>query len=347
MGKKRISTTRLADAASSSPQKARRIEIPSVADMGTLNVSGKSSGAMVALDDRIHVGLYEYMGKGSLYSETFSDRKVWVALFGTTCQPNPLYQIRKMIELFGQQNSEEDSSPQSLKDIEKKLHFVHQFVGKNTLDQDDIGWIKNRVGFYIDEEFVKEFFMYFDDLMAWRQNYSDEHLDRIAKPIEILIHMEETPSLELTFDKQEDELKCVFNIAKEKKNFMSVFDMPPPIFPGRLVVMTFELLASDRCHIVFSGNTKPFQKGFEARGIKGASVKTNPGDAYGEYFRVLEHVALTNEEKTVKYLQEIVEEVMQESPMIIRMKFTDHDPKHVRIIAQTLQAECARLRVEM
>ena len=164
---------------------------------------------------------------------------------------------------------------------------VHQYVGKKTEDRDAVGWVKGRTGWYIDAQFVKEFFMYFDDMMAWRKGFQSDELDKIGEDIEIVIHMLTSSPLELEFDAEEDELQCSFEIVKEDVAFMSVFDLPPPVFPARIVVLTFELLSESKAHVVFSGNTKPFQFNFTQRNIKGTSVKLEPHDMYGEYFRVL------------------------------------------------------------
>ena len=39
--------------------------------------------------------------------------------------------------------------------------------------------------------------------------------------------------------------------------------------------MTFELLSSEETHVVYSGNTKPFQAGFVLMKVKGHSMKAS------------------------------------------------------------------------
>lgn len=344
MGKKKMSTP--ASSPSPSPKKSRGLLIPDVADMGNLS-SGGSLKPKPVFDERIHVGLYEYAKKGSLFSEFFGEGKLFVAQMATSCQPNPLYQNKKVVESYGASEAEsEDPPPRTLDEVSSRFRAVHQFVWKKTEDKDDIGWAKGRIGWYIEDAYVKEFLMYFDDLMAWRKGFQSADFEEIEKDIKIVIHMLKSSTLELKFDPAEDELKCSFEVVKEDQALMSLFDLPPPVFPGRIVIMTFELLSPGKAHVVFSGNTKPFQTNFIKRNIKGKSVKLEATDAYGEYLRVLEHLSLEDANACAAKLTDIFEECLQRSPVVVRVKETKHDLEKLKSAVENFK-DTEHIRIEI
>jgi len=73
----------------------------------------------------------------------------------------------------------------------------------------------------------------------------------------IVIHAPE--GLALSFQ-EDDEMSCDVEVKKPSNGGMTTFDLAPPVFPGRLVVLTSALVDAGTTHIVFSGNTKPFMK---------------------------------------------------------------------------------------
>ena len=347
MGKKKQGAV-AASASAASPKKQRGIAVPDVADMGSL-LSGGSSREKPVFDDRIHIGLSEYAKNGSVYSQAFGQGKLWLAQMATSRQPNPLYQMKRQVELYGQAEAEvggDDPPPTTLEDVELRYRAVNQFVWKKTDDKDDIGWAKHRMGWYIDERYVKDFLMYFDDIMDWRKGYQDAEFEKIEGDIKIVIHMQTSATLQLSFDAAEDELKCQFEVMREEVATMSVFDLPPPIFPARIVALTFQVLGPEKVHAIFSGNTKPFQAGFVKQGIKGKSVKIDPEDPYGEYMRVLEHLSLADESKCVECLKGLFEDVLQNSPVVIRVKETKIDLEKLKKVVDHFKAT-ANIRIEL
>ena len=127
---------------------------------------------------------------------------------------------------------------------------------------------------------------------------------------------------------------------------MSLFDLPPPVFPARIVVLTFELVPPGEAHDVYSGNTKPFQTNFVKRNIKGTSVKLDETDAYGEYLRVLEHLSLEDANLCAVQLTEIFEECLQGSPVVVRMKATKHDTEKLKSVLEKFK-NTEHIRVEI
>ena len=342
MGKKKTAS----NSASPAAKKKKGMSIPDVADMGSLSQGGIVK-SRPAVDDKIHVGLYDYAQNGSLYSEVFGQRKLFVAQMATSRQPSPLYQMRKVVETYSASYAGgEDPPPRTLDDVALRFRAVHQLVWKKTEDQDGIGWVKGRSGWYIDEDFVKEFFMYFDDIMAWRKGVQNEEFEKIDGDIQIVIHMLNSATLELKLDPKEDELKCNFQIVQEDKAFMSLFDLPPPVFPARIIIATFELLSPGKSHVVFSGNTKPFQNNFVNRSIKGRAVKLGAMDVYGEYFRVLEHLSLEDTSAGALKLQDIFEECLQKSPVVVRVKETKHDLENLKKMMENFK-NTSHIRIEI
>jgi hypothetical protein len=266
MGKKRTLVSAAAASNPTSPKipQQRGIEIPDVADMGALTGGGTLREKPV-FDEQLHCFLLEYAQNGSLYSPTFSDGKLWVLQMATSQVPSPLYQMKKMVELFGlAEANAADPPPETREEVALRYGASNQFVWKKTDDTDVIGWIKTRTGWYVDEKNIKDFLMYFDDMMHWRKGFENGDLEKIVGDIKIVIHMQTSAALELSLDPRGH-----FEMVREEVPTMSVFDLPPPIYPARIVILTFQVLEPEKAHGIFVGNTKPVQAGFVKHNIKG------------------------------------------------------------------------------
>ena len=166
------------------------------------------------IDESLHVGVYPYMQQGSLYNETFKDGRLWVLQMVTARMPSPLFQIMKLIKRYGDSEPDsEDPAPCDMDEVTTRYGASLQFVTRSTKDPDEIRWAKNRMGFYVDEPMIKEFLMYFDDLMAFRLLLDDEEFDKMTGPLKIVIHMSDSSPIKLKFDKAEDELGCDFEVV--------------------------------------------------------------------------------------------------------------------------------------
>ena len=131
--------------------------------------------------------------------------------------------------------------------------------------------------------------------------------------------------LPLEFDPKADELQCEFTVHVDSECQMSVFDLPPPVFPQRIVTMTFEPVSANHVHVVFGGNTRPFQNGFVTMKIKGQAYKVDPSDQYSENFRVICDVDTSKTQECIDYMTEILgEKCLQSSPIIVRQKQNAH-----------------------
>ena len=227
-----------AAAAHGSPKKTARSEVPSVAELGALSAGGAGSGPAV-FDQNINIGIMKYCTRGAVYSDAFGDGDLYVVQLASSASPSPLFNLKKQVELFGalQATPEEGAAfPHNWEDFATMFEAGFQFVGKKTEDTDGVGWAKHRSGFYMTGD-LKEFLMYFDELMAWRAEYEDAQLEKLASKPKLVIHADMYDTLKL--DPVEDEVKCEIEFHEGHPARMSVFDLPPPIFPPRIVILTF------------------------------------------------------------------------------------------------------------
>ena len=114
----------------------------------------------------------------------------------------------------------------------------------------------------------------------------------------IVIH---APELAVFFQ-EVDEMSCGVEVKKPSNGCMTAFDLAFPVFPRRLVVLTFELVDAGTTHIVFSGSTKPLMKGFQNMQV------------YREYFRVDENLSLINSASATMYLGTLHRDCLHSSP---------------------------------
>ena len=141
-------------------------------------------------------------------------------------------------------------------------------------------------------------------------------------------------------------MKVSMKVDSEVSSKVSVFDLPPPIYPARVVSMTFEY-QTDFTHVIFSGNTKPFQPGFVSLNIKGQSVKANPKDQYGEYYRVIKDLNISTPAESLEYLKEILgEKVLKNTPVILQLKGDKAEKDNIQEIMDCLK-ECENVRIRM
>ena len=99
------------------------------------------------------------------------------------------------------------------------------------------------------------------------------------------------------------------------------------------------MLRYEKVHVIFAGNTRPFQANFVSHNIKGKIVKTDPEDPHGEYMRVMENLSLADESKCVERLNVVFDDILQNSPVVIRVKETKHDLEKLMKIIDHFKAK--------
>ena len=75
-------------------------------------------------------------------------------------------------------------------------------------------------------------------------------------------------------------------------------------------------------------------------------MKIDPEDPYGENLRVLEHLSLAEEWKCVGRLKSVFEDVLQNSPVVIRVKESRHDLEKLKKVVDYFKAN-ANVKIEL
>ena len=144
MGKIRRASDASSSMQGSPRKKVGRIDIPDVSALGSLSKGG-SAQAIAPSNDDINVCIMKYCTDGSVYSEVFSSSNLYVMQMVCTASPNPIFMLKKQVEMFGAKHQKEDESraiPKNLDDMGAMYRAVHTYVGQNTNDIDNVGWKK-------------------------------------------------------------------------------------------------------------------------------------------------------------------------------------------------------------
>ena len=328
---------------SKSKRTSKGQDVPSVSAMTALSAGGSEKKYKIG-NDSIQIHVLKFASDASAYGENFGEEALYALHLCCDAQPNPFYQFKTLVTTYAASGDAPEGTPAKIEDAEQEFRMSFQYVGKNFQDLDSIGFVKYRCGVYIAKDMMKDFFMYLDDLMAWRKHYTDEMFDKIPYDMKICVHCPE--DLGLTIDSETDETKVTFEVDANVAPEVSIYDLPPPVFPPRLVIMTFEYQA-DFTHVIFSGNTKPFQPGFVALKIKGQSFKSTPEQQYGEYFRVIQDLSITDTMKAVKFLEEILgEKCLKHSPVVFKLKPSENDRTNINAVLESFRT-CPNVRMDV
>ena len=326
-----------------------RLEVPSVSELQNLTGAGSASLGKPS-DSNVHMHILRYCTKGEVYGSVFHPGDLYVVHL-TSGSTNVLFSLRRQIELFGLDMASKDIAvPGNVSAMAEDMGAVFQVVASTFRDADDVGFRKYRCGFYVSSENLKDLIMYLDDLFYWRADFSNDEIPKVDVRPKLVLHVE--ASAPLTVDAQADEVKCEVEVKSlprdpPKDEEVSVYQLPPPIFPPRIVIATFEIVDAKIAHIIFSGNTRPFQRGFHALQIKGQALKRHPEDSYGEYFRVLPNVDLSEKDAAVAMLVDIFgDKIFHHSPVVVRLKPTNVDTKNLRSVLEALSASFGHLRFD-
>ena len=146
--------------------------------------------------------------------------------------------------------------------------------------------------------------MIMDAIMAWCATYSDVKLDAMSGKPDVRVYLD--CDLRVDIHEANDEAKCKFTVSSTPPTLMSVFHVPPPLYPARIVVLTLELASVDTAHIIFSGITRPPHKLFAKLGIPGQTFKVDPEAEFGEYFRGMQNVSIADASKAASTIKDIL-----------------------------------------
>ena len=97
----------------------------------------------------------------------------------------------------------------------------------------------------------------------------------------LVIHVPE--DLDITFD-EDDETNCEIEVKQASTGGMTSFDVTPPTFQQRIVIMKSGLVDEVTTDVVLSGITKPFINGFHNLQMKDKSPRMNTM-SFSEYMK--------------------------------------------------------------
>ena len=120
-----------------------------------------------------------YATDGSVYSTLFEQDGPLVQVQACYYEggPNPLYQMKLLMEKYGQNhvNSEGSSPPSTIEEFKVQYQTQWTYTSKKIVDADkkgdNVNFQKNRSGYYLTLKNLKELLMYLDDILAWREKY--------------------------------------------------------------------------------------------------------------------------------------------------------------------------------
>jgi len=295
-----------------SPKKKGR-NVPRVSAMDRFYEGGSGSSQQAAGDAKLVVAVLPHCTIGSVYNPAFGEEALDVVIMESVkLYPNPTYMLKKVMKEFIYDDSGMDRNSEEVVVDDylwsRGASFV--YVDKKNKDQDNIGYNSKRSGFYVRRSSLKDLIMLLDELMKFRLTFYGEGLE----PLDALPHMHVyIPELfGVKIDADEDEMHCPLTLLEEVPDDFSVFNLPPPVFPPRNMTLDIDMVSSEEIHLIFGGNTKPFQEGFVLQRIK----LSKTGE---EFFRVLKNLSLKNMETATKFMKEIYINTLKQVPIVIRL----------------------------
>jgi len=329
-----------------SPQPAKHRKgvsnVPMPDALTALSSGRSSSSALESADDDLHIFVFLYADDASLYDKRFKKEKLWMVQLRCTKRPSPTYLLKSVIEKMGKEKHNDAGIPKTLDDLMHMYHAKYTWVDAKTRDDDDVGWKKGSSGFFVGGA-LKNFFMFFDELISWRCEFSDEDFDKITDPPKLMIHLFD--NCDLSID-ETDNMLCEFEIidSGEKPKDISVYDMPPPCFPPRLVILTVTATSDQYGCLCWSGGTKPFSDGFNNLKIK-RSQEVKNGNT--EWYRVKHNVDFSNKTEVVTQLQDVLgSQCLSASPTIVKFR-PQHFKPDLFVKALTELKSCRNVDVEL
>ena len=295
------------------------------------NLSLDSSSANIFHGkDAIHAFVCKYASNGKLYSQWHASGPLYVVNLQCDMRPSPLLFMKRMITAFAQvqenvgvKESEKESTrrPSTFEDMARELKATYNYCGRQTIDEDDVGFVVSRSAFYVSN--VKTFFLYFDELMHWRSTYVDEKenlykLDWIPK---IIMHVESRIDIEIS---KADGLKCILEKIKFDTVQDIIFQVPPPTNPPRICVIYLDMVDDKIVHIRIGGNTKPYQQQLASLKIHGMITKQSPNDFNGNVSTVIKNVSISFQLKHILFTL-MGPKGLCGSPVVIRLSPTSEN----------------------
>ena len=155
----------------------------------------RSSGSYVSKrlhDNKVHVWVRPFCSKGSVYDSRFGDERLDVVQFACkTTAESPLYQLKHRVDQFCKHMREhgQEDVPIDFTDFEETYGAFFTFVGKQFVDTDKVGMIKNRIGFFCKCSSVKNLLMLLDDVWKYCLTFSDLRVKTLTSVPDVVVHV--------------------------------------------------------------------------------------------------------------------------------------------------------------
>jgi hypothetical protein len=319
--------------------------IPSASELGGAIVGGSPvraarggpDGATAGGDgdSTLHVYVMDFCDDGNVYGTQFEGKmKALHCIYDI--YPSVLYSCFASLAKYAQEcHAADNAEPQDMTALE--IQYGMKMVATNEKDLDQVKtYKKNRVVFYVDAANVKPLCCYLDGWVAWRlQNPISANDPPMADSVHIEFHVPLDSSLEFV---KEDAMENKCTIVKEKFDSVDVFQGHPPAFPTRPVVASIEAESRTFVSIVFAGNTKPFASLFDLAGIGRKKGTPLPGETYAEWYRVMTRKSIAEKDGIDEIAKIFGNEVLQNSPVFIRLKKLPEQDDRFSLLLETLKA---------
>jgi hypothetical protein len=203
----------------SSPRKGGAF--PNVNEMVSAGSSRGPDIRDMQVDDDVNLYITKYSSDGSKYDDAFLSEDLLMVLHVTSLRPSPLYFMKKLIESMGEdRKGTDDPPPKSLDELKIQYYASFQYVSKKTVDVDQVGFAANASGFFVSKSGLKDFLMYYDDLMDYRfRDAVGDDFEALPKAPKLIIHIADD-SLKVDINSEVDQMACEFDL----KNSSSTVD---------------------------------------------------------------------------------------------------------------------------
>ena len=234
--------------------------------------------------------------------------------------------------------------PKTWDDLTNLYGFKFQYSDGNDADGTGL-MVKNATAFYMNskEEVLKEWIILFEKMMVWRvEEYKDADVGAILP--DILIHNE--TEFDIGFD-DAVEFKCrvgIEPIAPGSKLAVRAVDVPPPVYPKRMVVFAFQSESGNHVDLTVMGNCKPFASELAAKRVPVKKLKKRETDVYFDSFYVIHDYKIDTAEKKDYILEELMKDVFGFCPIYVKVSggLRPHSPPSLGNIRESRNYERRR-----
>jgi hypothetical protein len=250
--------------------------------------------------------------------------------------------MRHLGDYLHHRRAEDEDFPDKIEELEVALKAKFVYTKGQPVDEDKHGlFVAYRNAVYVqgDVETCKEVIMFLDAFVTWRVAQNDFTEDTNVPPLKINIFTPPDFDMDLKVAQGEEEpgdMDCAFEVTHgDIHPHVKITDAPPPTYPARMLVANIEIFANKTLSIVWSGNTMPFRRCFEALNIGGKTHKKKETDRYGEYYRKKENISIDGEEKTAEVLDLFGKPLVRKSPVLVRVRaMPENDEPSVNFLAK-------------